>query len=197
MSSRLHQCKQPSTTAKAILSSGVSDNAWEYLDFSEIDKSLVSRLTDNDIKSMLVYIDAKQKLKKLNLCGCINITGVGLEPLRNSAVLEVIDLSLVGQYECPDIKPVPPISESIVISILNSIIMTDGSTLRYVLLPKKFRSNPSSELDKFLRKYNRLLKSRDTKCSARDGNMNRYNQYSDIRGSCNWMDYDFKKRRCY
>jgi len=169
---KLHQCKKPSTTAEAILSSGVSDDTWEYLDFSEIEKSLASRLTDDDIKSILVYINAKHKLKKLNLNGCINITGVGLEPLRNS-VLEVIDLSLVGQHDCPDIQPVPPISESKVISILNSIVKADGSSLRYLVLPKKFRCNPSSELDKFFRKYNRLLKSRDTKCSARDGNMNR------------------------
>jgi len=167
---KLHQCKKPSTTAKAIISSGVSDNTWENLDFSEIDKSLASRLTDDDIKSILVYINARHKLKKLNLNGCINITGVGLEPLRNSTiVLEVIDLSLVGQHECPNIHPVPPISELIVISILDSVITADGSSLRYLLLPKKFRSNPNKTLDTFLRKYNRLLKSRDTKCSARDG----------------------------
>ena len=174
---KLHQCEQPSTTANAILSSGVSDNAWECLDFSEIDKILASRLTDDDIKSVLVYIDSKHKLKRLNLCGCINITGVGLEPLRNSVVLDVIDLSLVGQHECPDIQPVPPLSESKVISILNSVIKADGSSLRYVLLPKKFRNNPSKELDIFFTQYNQLLGSRDdTKCSARDENMNRCNQ---------------------
>ena len=140
------------------------------LDFSEIDKSLASRLTDDHIKTILVYINAKHKLKKLNLNGCINITGVGLEPLRDSVVLEVIDLSLVGQYECPNIRPVPQISEMEVISILNSVVKADGSSLRYLLLPKKFRSNPSSTLNSFFAEYNELLESRDAKCSARDGN---------------------------
>ena len=44
-------------------------------------------------------VDASNKLKRLKLSGLINITGRGLDPLRSSAVIEQIDLSLVKRYE--------------------------------------------------------------------------------------------------
>jgi hypothetical protein len=37
-------------------------------------------------------------VKKLQLTHCINITGSGLGPLRNSIVLYHLDLTLVGRY---------------------------------------------------------------------------------------------------
>lgn len=37
-------------------------------------------------------------MKKLQLTHCINITGSGLGPLRNSIVLDHLDLTLVGRY---------------------------------------------------------------------------------------------------
>lgn len=47
---------------------------------------------------MLVCIDTSSHVKKLQLTHCINITGSGLGPLRNSIVLYHLDLTLVGRY---------------------------------------------------------------------------------------------------
>lgn len=47
---------------------------------------------------MLVCIDTCSHVKKLQLTHCINITSSGLGPLRNSIVLDHLDLTLVGRY---------------------------------------------------------------------------------------------------
>jgi hypothetical protein len=52
-------------------------------------------LTDLDVKHILVSIDAVNKLKVLEMTHCMQVEGHGLEPLRSSSVLEVVDLSLV------------------------------------------------------------------------------------------------------
>ncbi|KAL7523282.1 hypothetical protein ACHAXR_000106, partial [Thalassiosira sp. AJA248-18] len=84
--------QKPSVTSKVILS---CVDQWEVLNFEDIEKSLASRLTDDDIHGVLACIDAGDHLKTLKLAGCVNIAGRGLEPLRGSVVLEQIDLSLV------------------------------------------------------------------------------------------------------
>ena len=76
----------------AVLGHGACFNS-DTLDFGEISSILASKLTDDDIASILVSIDAKNTLKVLKLIGCDNISGAGLEPLRGSSVLEQIDLS--------------------------------------------------------------------------------------------------------
>jgi len=86
---------------------------WDVLDFEDIEKSLVVKLTEDDIGVILMFINAKQKLKKLKLSGCIHITGSCLEVLRGSTVIEHIDLSLVKQYETPKLDPEPMISEEV------------------------------------------------------------------------------------
>ena len=155
--------QQPSTKSNAILS---GDNSCECLDFADIEKSLASRLTDDDIAAALVC--TVDNLKTLKLAGCTNITGSGLEPLRESLVLEHIDLTLVSLYENPSIDPEPLISEELVLPILISIVDANNNLLRYVELPKKFRSHPSSSLNRFLKKYNQLLKTRGYSCSNCD-----------------------------
>ena len=137
--------QQPSTKSNAILS---GDNACECLDFADIEKSLASKLTDDDIAAALVC--TVDNLKTLKLAGCTNITGSGLEPLRESVVLEHIDLTLVSLYENPSLDPEPLISEELVLPILTSIVDANNNSLRYVELPKKFRSHPSEPLDLFL-----------------------------------------------
>ena len=108
----------------------LSSSSWETLDFVNVEKSLVVKLSDNDVYAVLQCIKANQTLKKLKLTGCVNITGRGLEPLRGSTVIviEHIDLSLVKQYESPAIDPEPSISEAEVIPILDSIITADGNS---------------------------------------------------------------------
>ena len=56
-------------------------------------------MTDKDLAAILVCIDAKNNLKRLNLTHCFGIVGTGLEPLRGSVVLEKLDLGLVRQME--------------------------------------------------------------------------------------------------
>ena len=67
------------------------NNNWDEIDFVE-DIDLAKKLSDDDVGALLVCIDAENKVKRLKLTGCVNITGRGLEPLRGSVVLEQIDL---------------------------------------------------------------------------------------------------------
>ena len=93
-----------SPTSKAIISA----SQWDILDFEDIERELANILTDDNIYAVLKCINAQDVLKRLKLCGCINITGVGLQPLLGSTTLEQIDISLVRQYEYPNsIYPVP------------------------------------------------------------------------------------------
>ena len=68
---------------------------------------------------------------------CCGITGSGLEPIRESVVLERIDLSLVGDHEDPNIYNEPAISAEVVIPILDSILNMENNSLIHVQLPKK------------------------------------------------------------
>ena len=85
--------RQPSTTA--IIASSFNGGGME-INFADVEKSLSSKLTDDDLHALLVCVDAKHRLERLKLAGCVNIIGHGLEPIRGSLVLEQIDLSLVG-----------------------------------------------------------------------------------------------------
>ncbi|KAK1734944.1 hypothetical protein QTG54_014404, partial [Skeletonema marinoi] len=75
-------------------SSAIVGDDWEYLDFGHIEKDLAAKLIDDDIRDVLLSIDAINNLKRLRLTNCINISGVGLEPLRGSTIIQQIDLSL-------------------------------------------------------------------------------------------------------
>ena len=86
-----------SDVSKAIISSC----EWDTLDFADIEDSLAYKLSDDDLYSILIAINANQTLKKLMLTNFTNIIGGGLSPLRSSAVLELLDLSLVDKYESP------------------------------------------------------------------------------------------------
>ena len=100
-------------------------------------------------------IDAVNNIKKLRLTNCINITGVGLDPLWGSTIIEQIDLSLVGDHEEPTLTEIwhppikmdywcsredvvvpfdPPISCELVLPILDSIIERKGNLLKHLQL---------------------------------------------------------------
>jgi len=72
---------------------------WETLDFIDIPASVASKLTDDDIRDVLLCLDAKNKLKRLTLTNCTSVVGHFLEPLRCSTVLEKLDLGLIRQFE--------------------------------------------------------------------------------------------------
>jgi len=95
-----------------------------------------------------------------------NITeGGGLDPIRESVVLERIDLSLVSDYENPTIDPEPPFSSAIVIPILENILNTENNSLIHVQLPKKWREERSDLLTQFLQRFDRMLNERRLQCS--------------------------------
>jgi len=150
---------QSSSTSKAI----VAAQQWDALDFEDVEKSLAIKLSDDDMYAVLQCINAQDVLKKLKLTGCINITGLGLNPLnvRQTVVLEQIDLSLLKQYENPDgyIDGSSEIhhllSKDIVLPILNSIVSVMGSSLKYILLPYNWRTD--DQLQQFVNRYNQRL----------------------------------------
>lgn len=147
-------------------SSAIVGGQWDALDFGHIEKELASKISDHDIRGVLLCIDAVNTVKKLRLTNCINITGVGLEPLRGSAIIEQIDLSLVGDHESSDLNPEPPILCNEVLPILDSIIERGECDLKHLQFPKVWRKerNTESEFHAFLTRYNRYLVNRDVSC---------------------------------
>eukprot|EP00984_Skeletonema_dohrnii_P021423 scaffold10700_cov90-Skeletonema_dohrnii-CCMP3373.AAC.2 len=144
-------------------SAAIVGNEWSILDFGEIEKDLAAKLTDDDIEKVLLCIDAVNKVKRLKLANCVNITGAGLEPLRGSIVIEQIGLSLVAHHKSPSIYPAPPISCNHVIPVLDSIIEREGCALRHLQFPQVWREEPStdSEFHQFLLRYNQMWENRE------------------------------------
>ena len=86
--------------SRAMMAAALSREACfnsDKLDFGEIDKEFASKLTDDDMADILLSIDAVNTLKTLKIIGCVEISGVGLEPLRGSSVLQQLDLSTSDQ----------------------------------------------------------------------------------------------------
>ena len=76
-----HHMHQLSMMSKAILSSTDWNNY--KLNFLDIEKILLQKLTDNDIGRMLTCVNAHDMLKKLKMTGCIAIPGRGLIQYRD------------------------------------------------------------------------------------------------------------------
>jgi len=157
---------RPSSLSAAILSA----SQWDILDFEDIEKELANKLTDEDINAVLKYMNARDVLKKLKLCGCINITGIGLSPLRGSIVLEQIDISLARKHKRQGIYPEPKISEEATVPILDDIISADGCSLKYIQFPIKWIGIGmyNAPTTGFVIRFNRYLHSRtslDLDCS--------------------------------
>lgn len=158
--------------SSTILSS-LQSEPWTKLDVGDLEQYKVlpysTNLTDDDLYSVLVAIDAINNLKSLQLTGCIKITGRGLEPLRGSTVIESIDLGLANcgeepTYHCRWGKE-PEISEKDVLPILDSIVAAEDNVLKFTMLPKMWRDAKTAELTEFLGRYNQLLVSRGSECS--------------------------------
>ena len=156
---------------------------WDTLDFGEIEKDLAARLSDYDISDVLQHIDAVNKLKRLRLTNCINISGICLEPLRRSAIIEQLDLSLTGDGESPRLDPEPPISYYAVLPILDSIIASDRCSIKHLQFPYKWRRNRpiDSYFHAFIVRYNEMRDNRDAiTCLNCDGSL--------PRDSLQWID---------
>ena len=153
-----------SNAGKVLLS---ETSTVDVIDFRE-EYSLHRKLTDDDLGALLVAIDAKNNLKKLFLNmrdqyggggadsrGCKAVVGHGLECLRNTNVLVQIDVSI------------PNIKEEIVIPILDSIMASEGTSLKHIQIPQSWRGNYS-----FLQRWDQYLyktKARCDDCGGRCG----------------------------
>ncbi|KAL7538368.1 hypothetical protein ACHAXR_008511 [Thalassiosira sp. AJA248-18] len=146
------------------------EGQWEILDFVDVEKSLASRLTDNDIWAILVCIDANDNLERLNLTHCFSVVGHGLEPLRSSEVLEKIDLGLTRNFEDPGtVFDDGKLSEEAVFDVINDILGVDGNKLWRMQVPRKwYKSNnwgsTSKGLDQLLERRNYLLMRQSMCC---------------------------------
>ena len=144
------------------------DGGWEILDFVDIPKALASRLTDGDLAAILLCIDAKNNLNRLNLTHCFGIVGQGLEPLRESKVLEKLDLGLVRQIEVPQIFTDAQISDEIVCAILNGILSVEGNTFKRLYVPwfGAFGNiNPSERLLQFVGSHDLAFMNEKNRCA--------------------------------
>ena len=140
----------------------------DVLDFGAIEKSLAAKITDDVLKSILTCIDANTKLRKLKLAGCVNITGAGLDPLRGSAVLEQIDLSLVEEHKSPMPDAEPLLSCEHVLPILDSIIEREESVLHSITFPESWRREENVVLNEFMRRCNEMFVRRNITCPTCD-----------------------------
>ena len=163
----------------------VSSQQWDTLDFEDVNKELANKLLDRDIYAVLKSINAHDVLKRLKLARCTNITGRALIPLRDSVVLEQIDISLVGKHESPIIdlqKPklmvtcgdgygyfdqsIPRIHQRHVMPIIDSIISADGCSLKHVQFPYHWRNKKlPPPLKQFQSKYNQVCCNRGISCT--------------------------------
>ena len=97
---------------------GEGENAsiWQVIDFGSVSKEMASKLTDDQLKKLLVKCRAKEVTTILKLTGCVGLTGKGLEPLRGSIVLREIDLRLSNMeglestYVLSLLSSMPPIA---------------------------------------------------------------------------------------
>jgi len=180
----MHQ-SSPITTAI------VSASQWDILDFQDVEKELANKLTDDDINAILKCINARDVLKRIKLCGCVNITGIGLNPLRGSVVLEQIDLSLVGKYQIPYPPPKSKISEEAVVPILESIVSSVGCSLKCIQLNTNWTREWQRpyHLRDFKRRYNELFSTR------RDMICSKCNLV--IEGIDDWMQGNHNRKICY
>jgi len=145
----------------------VGNHQWDVLDFGEIEKDLAAKISDDDIRGVLCSIDAVNNLKRLRLTNCINITGVGLDPLRGSTIIQQIDLSLVGDHESPYLDYEPSLSCAEVLPILDSIIERgEECVLKHLQFPFEWCRIDSTESDfhTFLARYNDYLSSEAVVC---------------------------------
>jgi len=159
----------------------ISASHWDVLDFEDIEWKLATKLTDDDIYSILISINAHDVLKRMKLYGCTNIEGHGLSPLQNSVVLELIDISLVGQHETQKSDSEESmLCVEYILPILDSIIATDSFSLRYIHFPDKWctfeRYNATEEvypIMEFKRRFGQQLDELGLNCAKCTINMRR------------------------
>ena len=119
-----YQDHVPSSRVSKIV---VESREWDVIDFRVIPRHFSAhKLKDDHLRAMLIIINPR-KVKKIILDNCIYLNGSGLEPLRKSTELKLIDLSCQGSFTCD-----PKISQAIVVPILSSILDQNDNSLKYI-----------------------------------------------------------------
>ena len=119
-------------------------DAIDELDFGQINEGLASRLTDDDLRDILVSSRAVHDLKTLVLTNCTGMTGRGLEPIRASTVLQFLDLSIVKRETSNMKEKQVMICEEVVAPIIDSIIeRQENIGLFHIKFPRKWEESKS------------------------------------------------------
>ena len=143
------------------MSSAIVGNQWDTLDFGQIEEKLARKLSDAEVEKVLLCIDAVNNLKRLKLTKCQSITGVGLEPLRGSFIIEQIDLDT----DCSPLWYRALELVTNVLPILDSIVEREGCTLMHLHFPSKRRNKRSfitPDFCAFIGRYNEMRKNQGT-----------------------------------
>jgi hypothetical protein len=92
----------------------------------EVDISGNNRITDVQLRTFLMNIDARDNTRVLSLAGCVRVNGTGLDPLRGLTVMEDIDLCVLGTLphsgESGKMCGPSGLSENCVAGILDSML---------------------------------------------------------------------------
>ncbi|KAL7549332.1 hypothetical protein ACHAWF_012602 [Thalassiosira exigua] len=167
--SGLREWLDPRSTSRASMIVAACKENWSSIDFGDVTNG--ATLNDDDLAFMLERLDAVNTVKSLKLTNCTGVLGTGLECLRDSIVLEAIDLSLVG-LENPNIHPEPRISAEVVIPILGGILDKTGTSLVHIIFPKKWRANWiydwNDPMEEFWVRFNSYLYDLKIPCMAPD-----------------------------
>ena len=150
---------------------------WREFDFGAFHRvsrlELYDGLSDDDLKAVLICIDAVTNVESLYLkrtnrpTVSSRITGRGLEPLRGSTALKRVDISLVGGY-CSDTDGECRLELGEVLPVLDSIVESNGNKLCHIQLPNKWRDAKHDSLSRFIARYNDMLETRVYKCCQCD-----------------------------
>lgn len=147
---------------------------WETLDCIDLHNAIPHRwhsgtwfswsMSDDDLKNVLVVIDAKNNLKTLKLTNC-RISGYGLKPLKKSTVLERIDLSMAEPHTKP-VRHSTAMNLNTILPILYSIVNKNGNSLKHIQLPLRWRMEKQPALKEFMECYNlHLINDANLTCS--------------------------------
>ena len=129
--------------------------AWQSISFRHVKAEYRDRLSDGDLSKLLKKVNAREVTATLDLCGCKEIRGPGLTPLRHSRILELLNLQ--GTMANNNLTPV--------LWILHTVIQFKFWALH---LNYNLFMNPSDALKDFLWKLRqaKLEQAQETCCSC-------------------------------
>jgi hypothetical protein len=180
-------------SSRAMMASALSRPACfdsDTLDFSDVKYDIACKLTDRDVREILVSIDAVNRLRVLKLIGCENISGMGLEPMRGSTIIQQIDLSTSVRAPIANgedlFSPNCRLLEEAVIPVLDSIIAEKDRALKLLEFPLEWRKTKCAQLAAFMERYSHAQSSRTRSCCECATDFQGYPWMIQFKGSPDW-----------